>query len=386
MLQQEIQEKITNEFYWFHAHPELSFKEFDTTARIRRDLQTAGIRVLDLPLQTGLVAQIGTGKPPFTAIRCDIDALPVTEETGLTYASEYKGCMHACGHDFHTAAILGAAYLLKERETEISGTVRVIFQPGEEGPSGAVQIVDTGIIDDLDVIFGMHCTPLLEVGKMGYIFGPAMAAVDAFRIDFSGQGVHAAHPDQGHDPIVAAAAFVGAVQTIVSRNMDPFHANLVSITHIEGGHNWNVIPAGVFLEGTTRAMTAAERQKIRDRVEAIAVHIAATYEVQAEVRWTPGPPALCNDESWGRFANDVAARHAFVLAPMDPSLGGEDFAFYTEKTAAYFSFIGTGLSYPNHNAKFRVDPAALYPAAAYMADLAVRAVQKINGNGSAAHD
>jgi amidohydrolase len=384
MIHNTIQDKITNEFYWFHQHPEVSFKEVDTTARIRKDLQEAGIRILALPLQTGLVAEIGTGDHPIVALRCDIDALPVTEETGLPYQSVYPGRMHACGHDFHTAAILGAAYILKEQENHITGTIRIIFQPGEEGPSGAVQVVRTGIIDDLDVIFGMHCTPLLEVGNIGYIYGPAMAAVDAFQIDFTGTGTHGAHPNKGTDQIVAAAAFVGAVQTIVSRNMDPFAANLVSVTHIEGGHNWNVIPDKVFLEGTTRAMTAEERKLIRKRVDSIALHIGEAYGVQTTVRWIAGPPALCNDAVWGKFANEVAQKHDFVLAPMAPSLGGEDFAFYTEKVKSYFTFVGTGLSYPNHNAKFKVDPAALYPAALYMADLAVQAAAKLKG--STEHD
>lgn len=379
MTQEAVQKKITEEFYWFHRHPELSFKEFETTKRIRKNLEEKQIRILNLPLETGLVAEVGTGKPPFVAVRCDIDALPVREETNLPYKSEHDGCMHACGHDFHTAAILGTAYLLKEREADIQGTIRIIFQPGEEGPSGAVKVVNTGIIDDLDVIFGMHCTPLLEVGKMGFIYGPAMAAVDAFAITFHGKGTHAAHPEKGIDPIVAASAFVGAVQTVVSRNMDPFAANLVSVTHIQGGHNWNVIPESAFIEGTTRTMTPEERTKIKRRVEDIAQSIAKTYGATADVVWTPGPPALNNDPAWGDFAKKVAVDDGFEPAPMAPSLGGEDFAFYYEKVKGFFVQVGTGLSYPNHNPKFQVDPRALYPASAYMADLAVRAVDTLKG-------
>jgi len=378
--EQCIKEKITNEFYWFHKHPELSFKEYNTTSRIRQDLEEAGIRILHLPLETGLVAEFGSGSHPITAIRCDIDALPVTEEADVAYRSEQPGCMHACGHDFHISAILGAAYLLKQREQEIHGTIRVIFQPGEEGPSGALKIIETGIIDDVDAIFGMHCTPLLEVGKMGFIDGPAMAAVDAFQIVFEGKGVHAAHPNKGVDSIVAASAFVGAVQTVVSRNMDPFAANLVSVTHIEGGHNWNVIPKSTLVEGTTRTMTKQERIVIKNRVEDIAQSIAQTYGAHAAITWKPGPPALANDASWGVLAKQVAQEHRFETAPMEPSLGGEDFAFYFEKVKGYFVQVGTGLSYPNHNPKFKVDPAALYPAASYMADLAVQAVQKLQND------
>lgn len=379
---ENISAYIHDEFQWFHRHPELSFKEVETTKRIRQDLQKGGLRILNLPLATGLVAEVGTGNHPIVAIRCDIDALPVTEEADVPYRSENPGCMHACGHDFHISSILGAAYLLKEREADIKGTVRIIFQPGEEGPSGALKIVETGIIDDVDAIFGMHCTPLLSVGQMGIIDGPAMAAVDAFQITFHGKGVHAAHPDQGIDPIVTAAAFVGSVQTVVSRNMDPFAATLVSVTHIESGHNWNVIPADAFVEGTTRSMSKEGRQAIRDRIEALATSTAAAYGATATVKWIPGPPALINDAHWGILARKVADEQGFDKQPMAPSLGGEDFAFYYDKVPGYFVFVGTGHSYPNHNAKFKVDPAALYPAAKYMTELAGQAVKQIQQEGS----
>ncbi|OKY53362.1 hydrolase [Megasphaera cerevisiae] len=368
---------MINEFYWFHKHPELSFHEFETTRHIRENLEAAGIRILKLPLETGLVAEIGTGQPPFVGVRCDIDALPVTEETELPYRSEHPGCMHACGHDFHIATILGTAFLLQQREQDIHGTIRLIFQPAEEGPSGALKIVQTGIIDDMDTIFGLHCTPLLDVGTLGFAYGPVMAAVDAFAVTFHGKGTHAAHPEKGIDPIVAAAAFVGAVQTVVSRNMDPFAANLISVTHIAGGNNWNVIPESAFLEGTTRTMTAGKRVRIKQRLTDMAQTVAQTYGVSAEVRWTPGPPALDNDADWGEFAKKVAAEQQFGLAAMAPSLGGEDFAFYYEKVKGFFVYVGTGHSYPNHNPKFQVDPAALYPAAGYMSELAVRAVDKL---------
>ena len=340
---QDIQQYIHDEFQWFHRHPELSFKEVETTERIRQDLQKGGLRILNLPLETGVVAEVGTGEQPIVAIRCDIDALPINEEADVPYRSEH---------------------------------------PGEEGPSGALKIVETGIIDDVDAIFGMHCTPLLDVGQMGILDGPAMAAVDAFRITFHGKGVHAAHPDKGIDPIVIAAAFVGAVQTVVSRNMDPFAATLVSVTHIEGGYNWNVIPDETFVEGTTRSMSKEGRQAIRNRIETLAASTAAAYEARAEVQWIPGPPALINDAHWGILARKVAEKQGFDKQPMAPSLGGEDFAFYYDKVPGYFVFVGTGHSYPNHNAKFKVDPAALYPASLYMAELACQAVEQIRQEGS----
>lgn len=379
---QDIENYIHDEFQWFHRHPELSFQEVETTKRIRQDLQKGGLRILNLPLQTGVVAEVGTGKQPIVAIRCDIDALPITEAADVPYPSENLGCMHACGHDFHTAAILGAAYLLKKREDIINGTIRIIFQPGEEGPSGALKILETGVIDEVKAIFGLHCTPLLSVGQMGIIDGPAMAAVDAFRITFQGKGVHAAHPNQGIDPIVTAAAFIGSVQTVVSRNMDPFAATLVSVTHVESGQNWNVIPESALVEGTTRSMNKEGRQMIRKRIEELATSIAAAYGAIAGVQWIPGPPALINDAHWGKLARKVAAEQGFDQQPMKPSLGGEDFAFYYDKVNGYFVFVGTGHSYPNHNAKFKVDPSALYPASKYMAELACQAVEQIQQEGS----
>jgi metal-dependent amidase/aminoacylase/carboxypeptidase family protein len=159
--------------------------------------------------------------------------------------------------------------------------------------------------------------------------------------------------------------------------MDPFAANLISVTHIAGGNNWNVIPESAFLEGTTRTMTAGKRVRIKQRLTDMAQTVAQTYGVSAEVRWTPGPPALDNDADWGEFAKKVAAEQQFGLAAMAPSLGGEDFAFYYEKVKGFFVYVGTGHSYPNHNPKFQVDPAALYPAAGYMSELAVRAVDKL---------
>lgn len=164
---QDINQYIHDEFQWFHRHPELSFKEIETTKRIRQDLQKGGLHILNLPLETGVVAEVGTGKHPIVAIRCDIDALPVTEKADVPHRSEHPDCMHACGHDFHTASILGAAYLLKAREADIQGTIRIIFQPGEEGPSGALKIIETGIIDDVDAILECTARPFSMSVKWG---------------------------------------------------------------------------------------------------------------------------------------------------------------------------------------------------------------------------
>lgn len=367
---------LTEEFYWLHEHPELSYKEVETTKRITADLQAKDIRILPLPLQTGVVAEVGRGKP-VVAIRCDIDALPIQEKTNLPYCSQIPGRMHGCGHDFHTASILGAAYLLKEREAELVGTVRIIFQPAEEAPGGALKVMEAGGLADVQAIFGMHCTPLFPVGDLALRPGAVTAAVDRFTITFTGKGTHAAHPQGGIDPIVTASAFVGAVQSIVSRNVDPFHANLVSITHFDSGSTWNVIPESAFLEGTMRTLTKEDRIAVKQRVYELAESIAKGYGATVAIDWFAGPPATDNDPDWTTFARQVGEKAGFTIQESPYSLGGEDFAFYQEKVKGAFVQMGTGLSYSNHNPKFKVDPSAILPAAQYMAQLAADAVQTI---------
>lgn len=379
-----LRKYLTDEFYWFHEHPELSYEEIETTKRIRHDLEAKEIRILPLPLQTGLVAEIGHGAPT-VAIRCDIDALPLQEKTGLPYSSTIPGRMHGCGHDFHTAAILGAAYLLKEHEAELQGTIRVIFQPAEEAPGGALKVMEAGGIQGVDAIFGIHCTPLFEVGDIALKTGAVTAAVDRFSITITGKGSHAAHPQSGIDPIVAASAFVSAVQSIVSRNVDPFSANLVSITHFSSGSTWNVIPESAFLEGTMRTLTKQDRIDVKQRIYDLANSIAQAYGATAAIDWLAGPPATDNDPSWTEFAKRVGEKEGFTIRQSPDSLGGEDFAFYQEETAGAFIHIGTGLSYSNHNPKFKVDPAALLPAAQYTARLAAEALVE-TGRKKARHD
>ncbi|MDQ0203370.1 amidohydrolase [Pectinatus haikarae] len=372
-----IEKKICEEFYWFHRHPELSYEEINTTKRIRQDLQNEGIQILDLPLNTGVVAQIGSGDQPVVAVRCDIDALPIQEKTELVYKSETNGKMHACGHDFHIAVILGAAYKLKQNESDLKGTVRIIFQPAEEAPGGALDVLRTGVLDDVQAIFGLHSSPLFSVGSVGIREGAVTAAVDHFEINFKGKGTHAAHPQNGIDPIVAASAFVSSIQTVVSRNVDPFAADLISITHFQSGNTWNVIPETAYLEGTARTLRPEDRQLVRQRIYEMAENTAKAYGAKAEVIWHDGPPATNNDGEWAAFAKEQAQKIGLDVKDSPYSLGGEDFAFYQEKIKGVFVQIGTGESYSNHNPHFQVDPAAIFPAAEYMAGMAADSLGKI---------
>ena len=377
MNEQDIFQKITDEFYWFHRHPELSYEEVETTKRLREDLAAVGIEVLDLPLKTGLVAKVGTGEAPFIELRCDIDGLPIQEESGLAYASEHAGRMHACGHDFHISAVLGSAYLLKAKERELRGTVYLIFQPAEEAPGGARKVMETGVLKDVQAIFGLHTSPLYDVGMLGIRSGAVTASVDKFTVTFHGKGTHAAHPERGIDPIVMAASFVTAAQSIVSRNIDPAHPGLVSITHIESGNTWNVIPESSWLEGTVRCLTAEDRKLIKKRIYELAEGQAASFGGHAELTWYAGPPATDNTPDWTDFAIEVAKEAELDVVPAPVNLAGEDFAYYQEEIPGVFVLVGTGKSPANHNPKFHVDPAALGPAVRYMARLAVEAFARL---------
>lgn len=370
MQTNSYRDELLETFQWFHRHPELSYEEVETTKKLKALLTAKGITVLDTGLATGLVAQVGTGKQPVIAIRCDIDGLPITEEADVPYISTVPGKMHGCGHDFHTTAVLGAAYLLKEKEAELPGTVKILFQPAEEAPGGALDVIKTGVLDDVQRIFGLHVTPAQDVGTVGLRSGADSAAVDAFKFTFIGKGAHAAHPELGIDPIVIATNFINAVQTVVSRTMNAFAPGVVSVTHIAAGNTWNVIPETAFVEGTARTTTPENRALVRSRIVKLAEDIAGAYGATVDTDWYAGPPATNNAPELEQFVAEVAREAGLTPVVREPSLGGEDFAYYEERIKGVFFHIGTGRSYSLHNPKFKVDPAALYPAARFMAQLA----------------
>lgn len=340
-----IKDFIEQEFYHFHSHPELSYQEFETTKRLKEDLEKNGIKILPLDLKTGVVAEIGQGNTT-VAIRADIDALPVQENTDLPYKSTVSGVMHACGHDSHAATILGAALLLKEHEKELKGKVRVIFQPAEEAPGGADTVIKAGGIDGVKAIFGIHSSSLFDVGTLGISAGPNHAAVEKFKIIFTGKGTHAAQPQQGNDAIIIGTNFVNVAQSIVSRNIDASHAVVVSITHFEAGTTWNVIPETVLLEGTIRTYTKEDRQIAKSRLEEIAKGIASTFNAKVDFEWLVELPATVNDAPLSDFAKEVALKEGFKVEPNPKSLGGEDFSLYQEVIPGSFIMIGTGVQIP----------------------------------------
>ena len=377
MERKALEQKLTGFFEELHMHPELSYEEYETTERIKRELAAAGIEILQIPLKTGVTAIVRGAKPGKTyGLRCDIDALPIAEETDLTYKSKTPGKMHACGHDFHAAAVFGAALLLQERKEELQGNVKILFQPAEESSHGAETVLETGVFSDVTAIFGLHTAAYLPVGTLGIRAGSVMAAVDRFELNITGTGCHGGHPDEGVDTILVAASVIQAFQSIVGRNLNPFHTGVVSVTRINGGNTWNGIPDKVELEGTVRSMEKDDRIFIERRMREIAEHTAAAYGANAELLWYPGPPATVNEKAWSAFAQKVAEESGFEVVPQRNSTGGEDFAFYLEKIPGCFINVGTGVGYPNHHPKFYADEAALTPAAEYLEKLLVEALRQ----------
>lgn len=377
MERKALEQKLTGFFEELHMHPELSYEEYETTERIKRELAAAGIEILQIPLKTGVTAIVRGAKPGKTyGLRCDIDALPIAEETDLPYKSKTPGKMHACGHDFHTAAVFGAALLLQERKEELQGNVKILFQPAEESSHGAETVLETGVFSDVTAIFGLHTAAYLPVGTLGIRAGSVMAAVDRFELNITGTGCHGGHPDEGVDTILVAASVIQAFQSIVGRNLNPFHTGVVSVTRINGGNTWNVIPDKVELEGTVRSMEKDDRIFIERRMREIAEHTAAAYGANAELLWYPGPPATVNEKAWSAFAQKVAEESGFEVVPQRNSTGEEDFAFYLEKIPGCFINVGTGVGYPNHHPKFYADEAALTPAAEYLEKLLVEALRQ----------
>ncbi len=365
-------------YHKLHERPELSNKEFETTKLIKQSLKKADIEVIDLPLETGLVAQIkGDPNGPIVAIRCDIDALPIEEETSLMYKSKNNGKMHACGHDFHTAVILGAAYLVKRYQSSLIGTVKFIFQPGEESADGAKKIIASGVLDDVDAIFGIHNISDAEVGVMGIKNGAMTAAVDRFEIEVYGVGSHAAKPEKGIDPIIIASNIVTSIQTIVSRNIGAMEKALLSITHIEGGNTWNVIPESVYLEGTVRTLDENIRELMHKRMNEIINGIAQSFGGSANLIWHPSSSATNNTDEWVDFSTKLGNRMGYSVKKISMGLEGEDFAYYQKKIPGAFIIVGTGQSYAHHHPKYQIDEKAILNCSKYFAQLAEGALKEI---------
>lgn len=361
-----------------HRFPELSNQEFATTAYLREQLAREDIAILDLQLATGLVAEITGGKPgPLVVLRADIDALPIEEQSGVAFSSQNPGVMHACGHDFHASAALGAAIFLQRQRAELAGRVRILFQPAEENGNGAPAVLASGALQNASVIFGLHNDPGLPVGVVGSKAGALTAGVDRFAIRIKGTGTHAARPHEGNDPIIIAGQLIASLQTLIARNLPSDQNAVVSITQVHSGTTWNVIPEEAWLEGTVRTFNAASRDLLEKRLRQLLDGLAISFNASVTLDWQAGPPSVCNDERWAAFALEQASASGLEARTVEASPIGEDFAFYQQQVPGAFVMVGSGGPWPLHHPQFRVDDEALLPAALYLANLALAASTKL---------
>lgn len=337
-MSEGIYEKLREIRHYLHQHPEISENEFETTAFIKKHLKDLGIEPLAYPLKTGVIAEIGSGQP-IIALRADIDALPIVEKTGLAYASE-NGAMHACGHDFHQTSLLGAAQILKEREAEIKGTVRLIFQPAEENFQGAYQVIEAGGIEGVSAIIGYHNNPHLKPGQIGLRSGAIMAGVEQFEVTVAGISAHAARPDLGVDAVLAITTMIHNLQQIVSRTVSPFDSAVLSVTHIDVGTTWNVLPAKGFFEGTIRTFDPKIRLAVINKFTKIVETTAEQFGAQVSIQWGNSPKVTYNDATLTPLIFENSKTFAQVIETL-PSTGGEDFAAYQEKIPGVFAFVGS---------------------------------------------
>ena len=332
-------EELAEIRYYIHQHPELSGQEYQTTAFLKERLEELGIRILESGLKTGLIAEIGSGQP-VVALRADIDALPILEQTNLPYKSQNPGVMHACGHDFHQTSLLGAAALLKEKEDQLEGTVRLIFQPAEEISEGASDVLATGLLEDVQGIIGFHNIPQLKAGQLALNAGAMMAGVEKFKVTVTGVSSHAARPDLGVDTVTAVTTMVQNVQLLISRTVSPFETAVLSITHLDVGSTWNVLPKSGYFEGTIRSFNPSVQRDLKAHFISIIRHIAESLEVDVAFEWGVTPPVTFNDEELTKVVWESSQGLAEVI-PANPSTAGEDFAFYQERIPGVFAFIGS---------------------------------------------
>lgn len=377
-LAREYKEYVINLRREFHMYPEASWQEIRTSGRVKEELTKMGIPFKEMA-KTGVMAIIkGKHEGKTVALRADMDALQVKELNEVSYCSKNHGIMHACGHDGHTAMLLGAAKILNEMKDDIKGTVRLLFQPAEEMAQGAQAMVDEGCMEGVDEVFGIHLWSDLEYGKISVEAGPRMASADMFKIKVKGKGGHGSLPHQGIDAVVAASSIVMDLQSVVSREISPLEAAVVSVGVFNSGTRFNVISSEAVLEGTTRCFNPEIREKFPKIMERIIKNTAASYRADAILEYTFGTPPTINDEpSSERAAKAVEKLYGSqAVSLMEKVTGGEDFAVYMKKAPGIIAFVGVrnedkGCSYPQHHERFNIDEDALEMGAALYAQYAI---------------
>lgn len=364
---QEIFHEIKGFREYLHLNPEVSFKEINTTNFITTKLNEWGVvnfPALRNPLQSpnadlGVIAEIGKGERCI-ALRADIDALPIIEETGLAYSSQNHGLMHACGHDMHTAMLLAAAKILKENENNINGKIILIFQPAEELlPGGAKLILESGILDsyNIEAFFGQHINPEIELGKVAVISGPIMASTDELHISIHGKSSHAAQPHLGNDVILAASSLIQFYQNILTKFKNPLDSGVISITSIHSGSVTNILPDEAKLLGTMRTYNQVLRDELKQKIRQNSEELVNLFGCQIILNILEGYPPVINNSKTTEFFEKVARE---ILSPeeviiAEPKMWAEDFAYFSQKSPSTFWFLGvrgkTDEFYPLHNPK-----------------------------------
>ena len=368
-IRSEIKDIEKNIIDWrrdFNRYPELGFDEHRTSKIIGEALKEMGLAPQMNVGKTGVTADLTFGEGPTIALRADMDALPMQEPSGLDFSSKHDGVMHACGHDGHMAMLLGAAKVLTQNGDSFNGTVRIIFQPAEEGAGGARYMIEDGCLDGVDEIYGIHVWNYQPVGEVGITDGPVLAAADMFEINIKGIGGHGAAPQGTVDAVVVASHLVQALQTIVSRNTNPLESIVVTIGTINGGHNFNIIADEVTLSGTARAYTEENRNLIKTRMAEIIDGVAKTFGAEISFDYEDGYPPTINHTDPVNKVLKAAERVVGEKAGMPYlSMGGEDFSYYLQKIPGCFFFVGSApndqklFETPHHCSHFTMDERAL---------------------------
>jgi amidohydrolase len=369
-----------------HSHPELGFEEKRTSKIVADTLESLGISVTRGVAETGVVGILeGIRKSPVLLLRFDMDALPITEDTGVEYASQNHGVMHACGHDSHVAIGLSVAKLLSAKRDRLQGTIKFVFQPAEEGGGGAEKMVEAGVLENPkpDYSMGVHVWNDMPVGWYGLTNGPAMAGAEIFSIKIIGKGAHGASPHQGIDPVVAAAQIITALQTITSRNVAPLDSAVVSVCQVHSGTAFNIIPQEATLSGTIRTFKKAVFSKVKERFEEIVIDIAHAFDCEVEINVKKITYPVINDEDLVNLMTNVV-NNIDKEGRVDHKLqtmGSEDFSFMMHDIPGCFLMVGSanpekGLNYGHHHPKFNIDEACLPFAVAILAQGAVEILEK----------
>ncbi|MBN1350381.1 amidohydrolase [candidate division KSB1 bacterium] len=351
-----------------HQYPEPGRQEKETTAYLIHQLEPFNLQLTTHYVETGFWADLQIQPDaPFLALRCDIDALPIAEKNEIPYASKNEGVMHACGHDAHAAVLSGAAMVLSRLKSELTGNVRFIFQPAEEiTPGGALDMIERGVLEGVEAILTLHSDPRIEVGKVGFKFGPFMASTDIFKIQIFGKGAHAANPHKSIDPIMIAAQLINSLHQVISREINPVTPAVITVTRILAGTTINVIPGEAEIWGTLRALDKSTRTFLQNRLREVTASLCEMHHAQSELTLDKGAPPVVNDDALCQIVRNATAEilgESHVKILVEPDMGAEDFAWYLQTVPGMIFRLGTkgrpGSEFELHHPNFDIDDRAL---------------------------